>query len=191
MNKWKIAFFLLLLVIVGSIGTLLYWITAPAESVEVKSAEEANPSGHVLTVNASKEDFQGIANTFIAKAMNNKPIPLQLSVDDQIILSSELTIFSLTLPVKMYFEPFVEENGNIRLEQSSVEVGQLQLPPETVLKLLRDSIDLPRWMVVKPDEEEVLIQLASIPMASGVNVRAKELNLQEDKIVLEIIVPSK
>lgn len=191
MNKWMIAFFLLLLIIVGSIGTLFYWITSPTENVDVESVTTPNPSGHVLTVDVSKEDFQGIANTFIATAMDDKPIPLQLSVEEQIILSSELTIFSLTLPVKMYFEPFVEENGNIRLEQSSVEVGQLQLPPETVLKLLRDSIDLPRWMVVKPDEEEVLIQLASIPMASGVNVRAKELNLQEDKIVLEIIVPSK
>ena len=190
MNKWKIAFFLLLIIIVGSIGALLYWITSPTKNVEVEEAP-ANPSGHVLTVNVSKEDFQGIANTFIATAMDDKPIPIQLSVEDQVILSSELTIFSLTLPVKMFFEPFVEENGNIRLEQSSVEVGQLQLPPDLVLKLLRDSIDLPRWMVVKPEEEEVLIQLASIPMASGVNVRAKELNLQDDKIILEIIVPSK
>ena len=191
MNKWKIAFFLLLVVIIGSISAFIYWITAPADYVEEPVESEAFTSGHVLTVNATKEDFEGIANSFIQKAMDGKPLPLQLEVDDQIVLTSELTIFSLTLPVKMNFDPYVEENGNIRLEQSSVEVGELQIPPETVLKLLRDSIDLPPWMIVKPQDEEVLLQLTSIPIASGVNVRAKELDLEVDKIILEIVVPTK
>ena len=191
MNKWKIAFFLLLVVIIGSISAFIYWITAPADYVEEPVESEAFTSGHVLTVNATKEDFEGIANSFIQKAMDGKPLPLQLEVDDQIVLTSELTIFSLTLPVKMNFDPYVEENGNIRLEQSSVEVGELQIPPETVLKLLRDSIDLPPWMIVKPQDEEVLLQLTSIPIASGVNVRAKELDLKVDKIILEIVVPTK
>ena len=89
----------------------------------------------------------------------------------------------------MFFEPYVEENGNIRLEQSSVEIGRLSLDPETILKLLRDSIELPKWMVVDPEKEEVLIQLSDIPMDSGVGVRAKELNLAEDIITLEIVIP--
>lgn len=189
MNKWKIAFFLLILLIVGSIIGLFYWISTPSESSDVQ-LETPNVTGNVLTVNATKEDFEGLANTFMKKAMEGKPLPVNLTIEDQVILSSELTIFSTVLPVKLFFEPYVEENGNIRLEQSSVEIGQLQLPPETVLKVLKDSIQLPQWMIVKPEEEEVLIQLASIPMASGVRVRAKELNLEEDIITLEIIIPS-
>ena len=190
MNKWKIAFFLLLFAIVGSTGAFIYWITTPAEIAEVEPITP-KPTGNVLTVNATKDDFEGIANTFIEKAMGGKPLPIQLTVDEQIVLTSELTIFSLNLPVKMYFEPHVEEDGNIRLEQSSIEVGQLQLQPEAMLKLLSDSIDLPPWMIVKPAEEEVLIQLANIPMTSGFQVRAKEINLEEDKIILEIIIPTK
>ncbi|MGB3100658.1 MAG: YpmS family protein [Psychrobacillus psychrotolerans] len=188
MNKWKIAFFLLVLLLIGSIGTVVYWITAPVESVWI---EEANTpaEGNVLTVNATKEDFQAIANTYLKKAMGDKPLPLQISVDDQIVLSSEFTAFSINLPVRMFFEPYVEENGNIRLEQSSVEIGRLSLDPETILKLLRDSIELPKWMVVDPEKEEVLIQLSDIPMDSGVGVRAKELNLAEDIITLEIVIP--
>ena len=44
-------------------------------------------------------------------------------------------------------------------------------------------------MVVDPEKEEVLIQLSDIPMGSGVGVRAKELNLAEDIITLEIVIP--
>lgn len=190
MNKWKIAFFILVLVILGSIGAVIYWVTAPVESTQ-QELPVTNPEGHVLTVHATKEDFQGIANTYLQKEMKGKPLPIQLTVDDKIILSSELTIFSLNFPIKMYFEPYVEEGGNIRLEQSSLEIGQAKLQPEVVLKLLQDSIDLPEWIVVKPSEKQVLIQLASIPMSSGVHVRAKELDLAKDIITLEIIIPSK
>ena len=47
---------------------------------------------------ATKEDFEGIANTYIRKAMKNEPIPVTMEVDEDIILSSELTVFSYTLP---------------------------------------------------------------------------------------------
>lgn len=188
MNKWKIAFFLLVLIIIGSIGTFIYWITTPVESVWIEETSTP-PEGNVLTVNATKEDFEAIANTYLKKAIGGKPLPLQISVDDQVVLTSEFTAFSINLPVRMFFEPYVEENGNIRLEQSSVEVGPLKLDPETILKLLRDSVELPAWMVVNPAEEEVLIQLSEIPMTSDVHVRAKELNLAEDIITLEIVIP--
>lgn len=190
MNKWKIAFFLLLLVIIGSIGSVIYWVSTPAETMPLE-APKATPGGNVLTVHATKEDFQGIANTYLNEAMKGKPLPIVLTVNDQIVLTSELTIFSLNFPVKMYFQPHVEEGGNIRLEQTSLEVGPAKLQPEAVLKLLRDSIDLPEWIVVMPKEKEVHIQLASIPMSSGIHVRAKELNLEEDIITLEIVIPSK
>lgn len=190
MNKWKIAFFLLVFVILGSIGTFLYWVTTPADTMPMEMPKVA-PGGNVLTVHATKEDFQGIANTYLNKAMKGKPLPIQLTVEDQIVLSSELTIFSLNFPIKMYFEPYVEEGGNIRLEQTSLEVGQAKLQPEYVLKLLRDSVDLPEWIVVMPKEKEVHIQVSNIPMSSGIHVRAKELNLEEDIITLEIVIPSK
>ena len=189
MNKWKIAFILLILILVGSAAGFIYWITSPSDSSEAFE-ETPKVTGNVLTVNSTKEDFEGIANTYMKKAMEGKPLPLKLSVEDKIVLTSELTIFSTTLPVILYFDPFVEEDGNIRLVQESLEVGPLKLPPETVLKLLKDSIELPEWMIINPADEEVLIQLASVPMSQGVRVRAKELDLEKDIITLEIIIPA-
>ena len=74
--------------------------------------------------------MKGLPILLCEKAMEGKPLPLQLTLEDQVVLFSELTIFSLNLPVKMYFEPFVEDNGNIRLEQSSLEVGDLNFLPK-------------------------------------------------------------
>jgi uncharacterized protein YpmS len=174
--------------IIGLVVGLFYWISTPSDSSE-EQFETTNYTGNVLTVNSTKEDFEGIANTFMKKAMGGKTLPLNLELKEQVILTSELIFFRSIVPVKMYFEPFVEENGDIRLVQSSLEIGKIKLPPETVLKVLKDSIQLPDWMIVKPSDKEVLIQLASIPMSSGVHVRAKELNLAEDIIILEIVIP--
>jgi uncharacterized protein YpmS len=90
----------------------------------------------------------------------------------------------------MRFDPIVEPDGNLRLVQTGVEVGKLEIEPEPVLKLLKDSVAFPEWMIVRPDEEDVYIDLSRIPMKSNVEVRAKEFNLEQDEITLEILVPN-
>ena len=77
------------------------------------------------------------------------------------------------------------------LKQSSLEVGNLNLPPSTVLKVLKDSVKLPPWMVVRAKEEEIFIDLSNLPISDDLQVRAKEINLLEDEILLEIIIPKK
>ena len=45
-----------------------------------------------------------------------------------------------------------------------MEIGQLNIPPSTVLKILKDSVKLPPWMIVRPKEEELFIDLSEIPV---------------------------
>ena len=70
-----------------------------------------------------------------------------------------------------------------------MEIGQLNIPPSTVLKILKDSVKLPSWMVVRPKEEELFIDLSAIPVSGNLQVRAKTFNLAHDEIILEIIIP--
>lgn len=190
MNRWKVAFFLLIALILTSIIVFVLWISTPLEETVIPEQKEIS-TGSVLTVKTTKKDFEDIANLYIRDAMKNQPLPVIMSVQEQILLTTELTIFSIKLPVIMKFDPVVETDGNLRLVQTEVEIGKLELPPESVLKLLKDSVDLPSWMIVRPDEEDVYIDLSNIPMKSNVEVRAKEFNLKQDEITLEIVVPNK
>ena len=63
-----------------------------------------------------------------------------MKVGDDVVLFSEMTVFSFTFPVIMHFDPIVREDGNLILKQSSMEIGQLNIPPSTVLKILKDSV---------------------------------------------------
>lgn len=189
MNRWKISFFLLAGLVAAVLVYLLILIGTTAESGPVPKAKEVSSSSHVLTVSSTKKDFEGIANLYLHRAMKKEPLPVTIRVEDDIILTSELTVFSYNLPVTMHFNPIVQEDGNLMLKQSSLEVGNLNLPPSTVLKVLKDSVKLPPWMVVRAKEEEIFIDLSNLPISDDLQVRAKEINLLEDEILLEIIIP--
>lgn len=188
MNRWKVAFFLLIALLSTVIVMFVLWVSSPPAKTDM-SEPIATSEGNVFTLKTTKENFEGIANTYIRDALETQPLPVKISVENQILLTTELTIFSINLPVIMRFDPIVEPDGNLRLLQTGVEVGKLDIPPKTVLKLLKDSVALPEWMVVRPDEEDVYIDLSRIPMKSDVEVRAKEFNLEQNEITLEILIP--
>lgn len=189
MNRWKLSFFALAGLIVAAVAYLIFLIGSPASSEPLPDAKVLDGSDYVLEVEATKEDFEGIANTYIKKAMKGEPLPVKMEVGKDVTLFSEMTVFSYTLPVIMHFDPVVREDGNLILKQSSMEVGQLNIPPSTVLKILRDSVKLPPWMIVRPKEEELFIDLSKIAISDDLQVRAKTFNLEENEIILEIIIP--
>ncbi|MCZ2258253.1 YpmS family protein [Sporosarcina sp. G11-34] len=189
MNFWKVGFFVLFGLIAAAVVALVVFISSSPESVDVPNAGVSTAPNHLLTVRATKEDFEGIANTYIRKAMDGEPLPVTLEVKDNIVLTSELTVFAYTLPVTLFFDPIVREDGNLILKQTSVEIGKLNIPPSTVLKILKDSVKLPPWMIVRPKEEELFINLSAIPVSGDLEIKAKEFNLAKDEIILEIVIP--
>lgn len=189
MNRWKVAFFLLLLIIILGFVWLVTNLVSPTESESLPIRSEQADGGELL-VETSKADFELLANKYLQEAVKDQAIPLDLQVNDKIALVSELQVFSLTIPVQMFFDPVVLEDGNIQLKQNQVDVGQLSIPPEQVLKLLRDSVKLPSWMVVSPEDESLFIDLSGIPIEGGFDIRAKQIDLEQDEIVFSVIVPT-
>lgn len=189
MNRWKVGFFILAGLVAAVVVFLVLLIGSAGESPPIPKGKDTRPQDHILTVKTTKEDFEGIANTYIRKAIKDEPLPVIMRVREDVILLSEMTVFSYTLPVVMHFDPIVQEDGNLILKQSSLEIGQLNIPPSTVLKILKESVNLPPWMIVRPKEEEVFIDLSAISVSGNMQVKMKSFNLEKDEIVLEIIIP--
>ena len=187
MNKWKIAFFTLAGAIVLVIALLVYLVTVPAEEVEILDPKQTE--GNIITVQTTAKEFEAITKQYLSNVLDKSPLPVEIEMKEQIRLVSTLTIFSVDVPITMDFEPIVEE-GNIVLKQTSVNVGKLNIPPQTVLKLMKDSIEFPYWITVNPNDEEIYVDLSRINIASGSRVRAKEIDLRNDHIILEVVVPS-
>ncbi|PID15068.1 hypothetical protein CSV63_09790 [Sporosarcina sp. P34] len=188
MNIWKIAFFSLAGIVVAALVGLMLLISGATASPPLPKDQAVNEEGYTMALNTTKVNFEGIANTYIRKAVKGT-LPVELKMRDDVLLTSELTVFSHTLPLAMHFDPVVRKDGNLILKQSSMELGQLNIPPSTVLKLLKSSVELPSWMVVRPKEEEIFIDLKDLPLSGDVQVKAKEVNLAQDEIILEVLIP--
>lgn len=193
MNKWKIAFLLLFTLVIVAIVSFFYLITRPIDTTPNPTVKQL-PNGSHLEVQTTKKDFENMANRLIESSMKTSKIPVTMKVDQDVTLNSTLTVFEMELPITMTFEPSLEE-GNLLLKQKTVEVGMLDIPPNTALKLLKDSVDLPSWMVIQPKEEQIYFNLTDIDIPLGENlighVQAKEFNLDKNRIILDVIIPTK
>lgn len=189
MKVWRLAFFVLLGLNLLALLAFIIFLTTPAKGHSLESASSVEAlNGNSVVLNVTKADFEGIANTYIQQEMANSPIPLTLAVNGDVSLSTEIEIFSVPLPILLRFDPLVQEDGNLLLVQKSVEVGMLDIPPESALKLLRDSVNLPKFMDVLPAEEQVLLKLTEIPLDGGISVQATSFNLEEDDIRLRVTI---
>ncbi|QCR32397.1 DUF2140 domain-containing protein [Lysinibacillus sp. SGAir0095] len=192
MNKWKVAFFTLTGAIILFITIIFYLATSPSEDVQIDGKNvTVDPTDSVLLVEATADDIEKIALRYLESELANSPLPLDIVVDKTIKLNSELTAFGVTVPFAMEFDPIVTEEGNIQLKQNSVNVGKINLEPVTVLKLMNDAVDFPEWIVVRPNDEEVYVDLSEVKVMDGAKVRAKEIDLENNRILLEVIVPNK
>jgi len=191
MNKWKFAFFALAGTVLFAILLVVFLATRPVDGVHVakSSAGESESKGNVLVVQTTTKELESISKKYLKDAAKGSPLPLDFTIGDDIQLRSTLTVFYTEIPISMNFDPIVDDKGNIILKQTGMNVGLLNIPPETTMKIMRDSVEFPSWITVNPNKAEIYIDLSRINIASGSRVRAKELDLPKDKILLEIIVP--
>ncbi|HWL11779.1 MAG TPA: YpmS family protein [Ureibacillus sp.] len=191
MNKWKVAFFLLIGAIILFVTGFIYWAISPSEEVQIQTENRpVKPTDSVLLVEATADDIEKIAMSYLREELEKSALPIDIVVDKSIKLNSELTAFGVTVPFAMEFDPIVTEDGNIHLKQNSVNVGRINLEPITVLKLIKDAVDFPEWIIVRPNEEEIYVDLSNFEIMPGASVKAKEIDLEKNRVLLEVIVPN-
>ncbi|MFF2794080.1 YpmS family protein [Lysinibacillus xylanilyticus] len=189
MNKWKFAFFALAGTVLFAILLVVFLATRPVDGVNFaeSSKDESEVKGNVLVVQTTTKELESISKKYLKDA--GSPLPLDFTIGDDIQLSSTLKVFYTEIQISMNFDPIVDEKGNIILKQTGMNVGLLNIPPETTMKIMRDTVDFPSWITINPNKEEIYIDLSRINIASGSRIKAKELDLPKDKILLELIVP--
>lgn len=191
MNKWKVAFFVLVGLIISGMAVIVFLATSPSEDMPIPSEKVSKTNGSVLTVGMTPNDFEKLAKKYLSKELNNSSFPIDIVVNDQIELNSEMIAFGVSVPVSMKFEPVVSEEGNIHLKQTEVNVGKLNIPQTTVLKLMRDAVEFPQWIIIRPNNKEIFVDLSNLKVGSNSKVRAKNIDLKNDRIILEVTVPNK
>lgn len=187
-NPWKWAFMiLLLLIIVPVIGFFIYLnVQEPAnhqestKNTEVIADETINAEASLSTVSF---------NELVSAVIGGNEVPYQLTVDDQVSFSGNLTILENLVDYTLEGQPSVLENGNITIDVTNFELAGLSLPAETVLAFFQLSIPTDLPLEVVASDQQIIIRLDQVSENMEVGIRADEIDLANDEIQLILDVP--
>ncbi|KIL48859.1 hypothetical protein KP77_20700 [Jeotgalibacillus alimentarius] len=188
-NTWKFLFFGLLVIVILTAAIMIYLLMRPVEGEQAIATPSAPPeSGAEFEVITNREDLTIMANRFIEEELGGS-IDYSVLFDDRVKLNGEIPIFSTTIDFQMSFEANALENGNLLLTQESLSLGAIDLPVSSVLKFINDSYEFPDWVVMEPQNQQIVVQVTEIDVPEGLNVKTNEFNLEEDEISFSIYVP--
>jgi uncharacterized protein YpmS len=186
MKKWKVLCIGLLSINFLIAVLLIGLIFQPVNDVDFSKQPEVVGDAE-LSVLAKKEDLNTLIDKYLKKEFNNQPLNYDVNLTDVVEVYGTIQAFDNDLDIQMAFEPVVQENGDILLEQQSLSVGKLQLPVRTVLRYVNNNFKLPEYVQIDPKNESVYVALQQLKLKSDFRVKVEKFDLENDDIRVKLI----
>ncbi|WP_181041717.1 YpmS family protein [Enterococcus faecalis] len=189
-NPWKIAFLVLVGLIIGSVAFVTFRATQVREPDLKKIPAIVEKEGEpVVTIQSKKQQVNKLIDFYLADFQKGSEIKYKFYLENDALLNGTFQVLGHDIPFYLYFDPYVMANGNVQLKAKSLSIGTLGLPIKEVLKFAKRSYKLPKWVEINPDDQTVLLRLDQFRMQNGLFVRAEKINLVDDDIRMYIYLP--
>src|SRR5690625_1148449 len=136
--KWKRPFFILLgfnILLLLIVAGLIFWPVSDSDHSTLKSNIPYGSSEFI--VRTTKENLNELVNAYIDQLLTGTEHNYHVELDEDVQLIGELPVFSSTVPLSVHFEPIVQENGDLVLQQRSISVGLLELPNQRIMEYMK------------------------------------------------------
>jgi uncharacterized protein YpmS len=189
-NPWKWAFLALLALIIVPILALYVYLqiastNLPSTVDESSSTTSQSDETIVAEANLTTMSF----NRLVDAVIGGNAVPYQLTVDKQVTFSGQIDFLDTQVPYTMEGLPSVTADGNILIDITSIQLADIDLPTETVLTLFQLTIPTDLPLQVLANKQQMLIRLDEISADMDFRIRAKEIDLTNDKIEIYLDVP--
>lgn len=137
-NGWKIAFLVLVGILLGGIIFSTVRIFTARETNLPPSSETTVPKGSpVLTMNTNKKKLNTVMEYFLNDLQKGSDVKYEFYLENQAMLKGEFKILGANVDFYLYFDPFVMDNGNIQLKARDLSIGSLNLPVSQVMATVK------------------------------------------------------
>lgn len=191
-TKWKQLFFGLLILNIALFLVIISLIFWPVSDTERPLNEErTGQESSEFIVRTTKQNLNELVNAYIDQLLSTTRHQYSISLDEDVHLIGELPVFSTTVPLSVHFEPFVQDNGDIILEQKSISVGLLELPNQKIMEYMKKYMPMPEWVTVNPKDEEIYVAVTDMEIRSNFEVSVEQIDLEANNLAFKIKVPYK
>lgn len=181
---WKYAFFLLLMF---NLFVIIY-IFWPAKDRPYLPKEELNVEGPTIHLETNKSELTGIINHFIKKKYGDQLFKYYVKLTDDLILYGNLHVFGEDVQFELHFYPEPLENGDLRLKQENMSIGNLNLPVSIIMNLISRAYEFPEWVEIKSNEKAIYLHLTQIKLENDFRIRVNEFDLEKDSISFQLFI---
>ncbi|MEC5424383.1 YpmS family protein [Virgibacillus sp. C22-A2] len=189
-SKWKRLFYSLLafnFVFFLTLVALIFW---PVSDADYSSYQEREPDeSSEFIVRTTKQNLNELINAYISQLLGDTRHQYSIELEEDVHLLGELPVFSSTVPLSVHFEPIVQDNGDIILQQKSISVGLLELPNKKIMEYMGRYLPMPEWVTVNPSDEEIYVALSEMDIKSNFEVGVEYIDLEANNIAFKIRVP--
>jgi len=189
-NKWKIAFIVLLGIVVGLLAFFFFRATQQREAIQYDTQPIVQREGEpVLSINSDKKQMNSLIDFYLRNYQKDSDVEYHFQLENQAMLTGDFKVLGAPITFYLYFDPYVTDDGNVQLKADSLSVGTLDLPVKQVMKMIEKSFKFPKWIEFDPDEKTVLVRLDQFRMENGLFIKAEKINLVDDDIQVSLYLP--
>lgn len=186
MNRWKIAFFSLAIIVISTIivTAMLLFQNDEQQLTRKKPSNDGTP---IFFVHTSKERLNDYVQSQLQTLTYNRDnFDFTIELNDYVYVAGYLTIFDQKLHFRMQLQPIVQPDGNLMLKQQYFYIGKLPIPSKQVLKTIRSSVELPNWIEVSPEKGVIYINFERMKVNRNLHIKVEKLDLKNDDLRFEI-----
>ncbi len=190
-NPWKIAFLVLLAIILAFGIVIGIRISTPRMSYNNEQQVSFDKSEPILEVLMTKQQVNSVVDYYAKDLMKDSGVDYSFTLEKDALIDGTFSLMGHDTHFYLYFEPYVLSNGNVQLEAKSLSIGALHVPIPAVINYISHSVDFPNWVEIKPDDSMIILHLDSLELPNGMRVRAEQINLVDDQIRFSLFLPEK
>lgn len=189
-NGWMVAFIVLVGLVIGTSAVIVSRVLAPRELLTESSAKLVKRDGQpVVSITSTKQQVNELMDFYLQDYKKQAGMDYTFRLENQALLTGEFKILGVPLTFYLYFDPYVMENGNVQLKAKSLSVGSLGVPIKEVMKMVKRSYKLPKWVEINPNDATILVRLDQFQMQNGLFIKAEKIDLVDDAIKASLYLP--
>ncbi|MFD1851954.1 YpmS family protein [Oceanobacillus bengalensis] len=189
-KQWRRLFYSLLFINIAVIIVLALLIFWPVQDIaEQMEYEQVEQESSEFVVRTTKQNLNELVNAYLEQLLEGSRHHYMIELDQDVHLMGELPVFSTTVPLSVHLEPFVQENGDIILKQRSISIGLLALPNQKIMEYMGKYLEMPEWVSINAEDEEIYVAVTQIEMQSNFKVAVEHIDLEANNLAFRFEVP--
>ena len=181
-NGWKAAFWVLVIVLIGSLLTVVHLASASVKTPAETTAPKASDTSLELVLN--QKQVNALANSYIKKIQKKSKKPqYRFIVGNQYAtVIGHAKFLGVNVQYAMNCIPVKTSEGNIMLKAKGLPIG-------FVMGYIKKNYQLPNWVYINQKKKTILLDLNKYTKNKAVHAQADEINLADGQFKFLITVP--